>query len=112
MRLPIQVQLLIPLLAVVILAISLASLSSAYFGSSRAHQQQEASLRRVVSTLAQSQFPLTEGVLRQIGGLSGAELVFFGPGGKVQSATLPLGKELLGLRRPSATRPARPRMKC
>ena len=44
MRWPIQFQLLVPMLSVVVLAIALASLGSAYFGGRRARQAQEESL--------------------------------------------------------------------
>ena len=57
MRWPIQFQLLLPMLTVVVLAIALASLGSAYFGGRRARQAQEESLRRVVATLTEARFP-------------------------------------------------------
>lgn len=90
MRWPIQVQLLIPILLVVSLAIVLASAITAYFGSVRARRQQEENLRRVVTTLMEASFPLTERVLQQMQGLSGAEFVLLDERGEIQARTLPL----------------------
>ena len=90
MRWPIQSQLLLPMLTVVVLAIALASLGSAYFGGMRARRSQEESLRRVVATLTEARFPLSEQVLRQMGGLSGAEFVLLDQRDTLQASTLPL----------------------
>ncbi|NUQ64705.1 MAG: HAMP domain-containing histidine kinase [Pirellulales bacterium] len=90
MRRPIQVQLLVPLLTVVLGAIVLASLTSALLGSRRVKQQQEEQLQRVVSTLAAAGFPLTDSVLEQMSGLSGAEFVLLDQSGRVRTCTLPL----------------------
>ena len=51
---PIQIQLLVPTLSVVVLAIALASGASGYFGAMRQRQSQEESLRRVVATLTKA----------------------------------------------------------
>ena len=56
MRWPIQFQLLLPTLSVVVLAIVLASGVSAYFGGRRVRQAQEESLQRVVATLTKPSF--------------------------------------------------------
>lgn len=90
MRWPIQLQLLLPTLSVVILAIVLASGVSAYHGASRVRSQQEESLRRVVATMAEAAFPLTEKVLRQMSGLSGAEFVVLDASYRIQRTTLPV----------------------
>ena len=74
MRRPIQIQLLLPFLSVVLLAIVLACVTIAYLGTTRARNQQEENLRRVVGTLTEAAFPLTDRVLRQMSGLSGAGL--------------------------------------
>ena len=88
MRRPIQIQLLVPTLSVVVLAIVLASGASGYFGAMRQRQSQEESLRRVVATLTEGRFPLTESVLQQMSGLSGAEFVFLDTNQKVLASTL------------------------
>ena len=54
MRWPIQSQLLVPMLTVVVLAIALASLGNAYFDGRRARQTQEENLGRVVATLTEA----------------------------------------------------------
>ena len=88
MRWPIHLQLLLPMLLVVVLAITLASATTAYFGVKRAARQEGETLRRVVATLMEASFPLTERVLRQMSGLSGGEFVLFDDQGRVQAATL------------------------
>jgi signal transduction histidine kinase len=93
MRWPIQFQLLVPMLTVVVLAIALASLGSAYLGGRRARQAQEDSLRRVVVTLTEAWFPLSESVLRQMSGLSGAEFVLLDRRDKLQAGTLDLSRD-------------------
>ncbi len=89
MRRPIRIQLLLPTLSVVILAIVLASGTSAYLGATQARRQQEESLHRIADTLAKGSFPLTERVLQQASQLSGAEIVFLDMQDRVQSSTLP-----------------------
>ena len=90
MRRPIQIQLLVPTLSVVVLAIVLASGASGYFGAMRQRQSQEESLRRVVATLTEGRFPLTESVLRQMSGFSGAEFVFLDTDQNVIASTMKL----------------------
>lgn len=103
MRWPIWLQLLLPMLAVVVLAIVLASAASAYLGAVRLRSQQEDDLRRVVGTLADSSFPLTENVLRQTSGLSGAEFVLLDREGNLRQSTLRLlPDDLAALRRQPA----------
>jgi signal transduction histidine kinase len=93
MRWPIQIQLLVPFLSVVLLAIVLASATIAYFGTRRARNQQEENLRRVVGTLTEAPFPLTDWVLRKMSGLSGAEFVLLDEENRVQGSTLRLGRD-------------------
>lgn len=93
MRWPIQFQLLLPMLTVVVLAIALASLGSAYLGGRRARQAQEESLRRVVATLTEAPFPLSEYVLKLMSGLSGAEFILLGREGTLQATTLDIGHD-------------------
>jgi len=93
MRWPIQVQLLIPVLLVVTLAIALASGITAYVGSDRVRSQQEENLRRVVATLLEATFPLTDRVLQQMSGLSGAEFVRLDERGQRASGTLSLASD-------------------
>src|SRR5690349_3084910 len=90
MRRPIQIQLLVPTLSVVVLAIVLASAASGYFGAMRQRQSREESLRRVSATLTDGRFPLTESVLEQMRGRSGAEFIFLDSHQRVLARTLPL----------------------
>ena len=93
MRWPIQFQLLLPMLTVVVLAIVLASLGSAYFGGMRARQAQEDNLCRVVATLTEAPFPPTEQVLRMMGGFSGAKFVLLDRHDSIQASTLQLSDD-------------------
>ena len=93
MRRPIQIQLLLPFLSVVLLAIVLACVTIAYLGTTRARNQQEENLRRVVGTLTEAAFPLTDRVLRQMSGLSGADFVVLDDENRIQGSTLRLTPE-------------------
>ena len=93
MRRPIQLQLLLPTLGVVVLAIVLASGTSAYLGAVRARQLQEEHLRRLAGTLRQAKFPLSEPVLRQMSGLSGAEFIFLDAEDHIRARTLALDEQ-------------------
>jgi signal transduction histidine kinase len=99
MRWPIQIQLLLPMLTVVVLAIVLASGVSAYLGGKRARQVRDENLQRVVATLSEARFPLSTPVLRQMSGLSGAEFVFFQGGEVPRASTLQLNRDDLKLLR-------------
>ena len=90
MRRPIQIQLLVPTLSVVVLAIALASGAGGYFGAIRQRQSQEENLRRVVSYLTKSSFPFTNNLLRQVSELSGAEFAFLDTDQEVLARTLSL----------------------
>jgi signal transduction histidine kinase len=87
------------MMAVVLLATVVASTGSAYLGGLRAQREQEEGLRRVARTLAEASFPLTQRVLTQMTGLSGAEFVLVGDDGQSHESTLPVesdGLDALG----------------
>jgi signal transduction histidine kinase len=88
MRWPIQTQLLLPMLSVVVLTIVLATITSAYFGGRWARRQQQEALARVVSSLTDANFPLSAAVLRRMSGLSGAEFALVDRQGQFRTATL------------------------
>ncbi len=90
MRYPIYAQLLVPMLLVVLVAILLASGSTAYWAAARTRAEQEAALERVARTLAQARYPLSGTILTQVAGLSGMELVTLDAGGGLAESTLPL----------------------
>ncbi len=87
MRWPIQIQILVPMLSVVVAAIVLTAGAGAWVSAVHASRQQEERLRSVVQTLTEAAFPLTESVLRQMSGLSGAEFVLLDRDGSFHSAT-------------------------
>ncbi|MHB1037101.1 MAG: sensor histidine kinase [Pirellulales bacterium] len=88
MRWPIQIQILLPMMAIVLVATVAAALGSAYLGGVRAHREQEENLKRVAKTLADGSFPLTQRVLAQMAGLSGAEFVLVTGEGLLQDSTI------------------------
>src|ERR1035437_9478008 len=93
MRWPIRIQLLVPTLTVVVLAIVVASTVSGYMGAMRVRRLQEENLRRVVATLTEARFPLSEPVLRQMSGLSGAEFILLDQHDALQTSTIPLNAD-------------------
>ena len=100
MRRPIRIQLLLPVLPVVLLAIVAASGTSAYLDIQRANRRQQEHLARVVDTLTEPAFPLADNVLRKMSGLSGAEFVVLDADNRLEGSTLPLdAAELQLLRR-------------
>jgi len=87
------------MLTVVVMAILLAAAVSAYLDGKHARQAQDDNLRRVVATLSEANFPLSDPVLRQMSGLSGAEFVFFEGHDSPQAGTLRLDNDDLKLLR-------------
>ncbi len=94
MRWPIQRQLLVPMLLVVLLTSLLSSGASAWVGSRWAKREEYDRLARVVATLSDANFPLQETVLQKLAGLSGAEFVVWDAQQQVQAATLSLDSEV------------------
>ncbi len=78
------------MLAVVVVTIILVSVFSAFLGANRTRQMQRVNFQRVIATLSEANFPLSEPVLRQMSGLSGAEFAFFDRGYRLQASTLRL----------------------
>ncbi|MFZ1935620.1 MAG: ATP-binding protein [Thermoguttaceae bacterium] len=93
MRWPIHWQLLVPMVAVVLLATLLATAITAYWIALRVRSEQSKDLRRVVETMGKSDFPKTRQVLDQISGLSGAEFVLLTPDGNLRDSTLPMEEQ-------------------
>jgi len=76
-------------MAGVMLAVAVAVSSvGAWLAGRRAQQQIETQLREIGRTLAAASFPLTDNVLRQMRGLSGAEFVVVHRGGAVAASSL------------------------
>jgi signal transduction histidine kinase len=91
LRWPIHLQLLVPMVAVVLLATFLATAITAFWIALRVRTEQRESLRRAVKTLGEAPFPFTASVLSQMSGLSGAEYVVMTAQGRRQESTLAVG---------------------
>ena len=94
MRIPLRIQVFVPfasLLAATITAVSVA-------GAWRALQTADAGIhdhvRNAAQVLVAAEFPLTDAVLRQTRGLSGAEFVCVDETGRVRASSLP-GDEVI-----------------
>ena len=97
MRWPIHLQLLIPILSIVVIAVIAASMAVGYFGAVDLQRQQEEDLRRMVETVTGASYPLTDSVLRQMKGLTGCDFVLFDASGKVRTSTIELSKSMEGV---------------
>jgi len=99
MRYPIRIQLLVAMLSIVMLAIALATVTSVYLTVDGASRRQAGHLRRVVATITEARFPLTDSVLEQMRGLSGGEFVLLDESGEVVHSTIRPGDRDLALLR-------------
>jgi signal transduction histidine kinase len=90
LRWPIYLQVLIPTVAVVLLASLLATAITVYWIAQRVRNEQSDNLRRVGETLSKSGYPLSKPVLDQLSGYSGANFVLLTSKGRIQESTLPL----------------------
>lgn len=81
------------MLVVVLACVAVASVAGAWTGARFAREQERDNLRRLASTLADAGFPLTENVLRQMAGLSGADFVVLSDSGDVIRSTIVLAQE-------------------
>ena len=75
MRFPIRSQLMAPLLAVAVASLAAVAVISATLTTSQTTRRVEHQLRGVLRVLAASSYPLTDGVLKQMAGLAGAEFI-------------------------------------
>ncbi|MBM3998821.1 MAG: HAMP domain-containing histidine kinase [Planctomycetes bacterium] len=87
MRRPLRFQIMIPMLGLMVTALAGVSILNAYLGAGRAKRQIEEQLRGITQTLERSNFPLTDSVLRQMRGLSGAEFVLVTNAGTVVASS-------------------------
>ncbi len=88
------------MLAIVALAITLATLTSVYLSVDFASRRQAGQLRRVVTAITEANFPLTERVLQQMRGLSGGQFVVLDDNRKPLHGTMRLGDDDLEILRP------------
>jgi signal transduction histidine kinase len=87
MRWPLRNQILLPVAALLLVTLLGVSLTSVALAVRRTRGQIERQLRDVARTLVESQFPLTDNVLRQMRGLSGAEFVLTDSSGEALAAS-------------------------
>jgi signal transduction histidine kinase len=87
MRWRIRTQILVPLLTLLLGVVGITTWT-AISSANQARLQIETRVRNVARTLAESRFPLNDPILKQLKGLSGAELLFVG-GGNARKATIP-----------------------
>ncbi|MCC7083801.1 MAG: HAMP domain-containing histidine kinase [Pirellulales bacterium] len=90
MRQPLRYQILIPFTAVLAVAIVAVSVLSAALATHRAGRKIEEQLQGIAKALAESSFPLTRVVLRQMHDLSGADFVFVENDGPVVTSNAQL----------------------
>lgn len=87
MRWPLRYQILIPMVGIMVCAIVSITLLHAYLSTNQIKLQIRDQFRQIAHTLDQATFPLTEAVLNQTKGLSGADFVLVGQQGDVLSST-------------------------
>lgn len=93
MRLPLQIQIVAPLMVVTAATVAALATFQAISAARRSQEQIETQLADVARTLQGSNFPLTQPVLQQMKGLSGADFVLETPLGTLFSTLeLPDGK--------------------
>lgn len=88
MRWPIRYQILVPIAAVLLVAISAIAVTTSYLAVRASEQRTIRQLRQVLTTLEDSTFPVTEVVLEKMRGLSGAEYIAVDSIGQVVASTL------------------------
>jgi len=95
MRWPIRLQLLLGILSVVVFGIVAATATSAYLAVRTATRQQSRNFHRVVRTLTEATYPLSQEVLEHMSGLSGGEFVVLDRGRRALYSTIPVEADAL-----------------
>lgn len=96
MRLPLRVQIVAPLVVVIVATVAALAVFQALSAARRSQAQIEKQLDGVAHTLLESNFPLTQPVLQQMKGLSGADFVVETPlGATFSTLELPEGQTQL-----------------
>ena len=93
MRWPLRYQILLPFASVMLAVVLGVSLLDAYLAARRTQAQIEQQLQQVAQTLLDANFPLTDAVLKQTSGLSGAEFLLADENGRARATSWP-GLEL------------------
>jgi signal transduction histidine kinase len=102
MRWPLRRQILLPMVGIVVLTIGIVSALNAWLATSRIQKQMEQQLADVAETLSAANFPLSDQVLRQTSGLTGAEYVATQTDGTPLAASDALLSPVASLRGPRA----------
>ncbi|QDU11960.1 sensor histidine kinase [Gimesia aquarii] len=89
MRWPLRYQILIPMVGIMVCAIVSVTLLHAYLSTNQIKLQIRDQFRQIAHTLNEATFPLTEAVLNQTKGLSGADFVLVGKNDEVLASTRP-----------------------
>jgi signal transduction histidine kinase len=89
MRWPLRYQILFPFAGVMLAVVVGVSLLDAYLAARRTQHRIEDQLRSAVNILIEANFPLTDAVLRQTSGLSGAHFLLADADGRMQATSLP-----------------------
>ncbi len=89
MRWSIRQQILVPIVAIQTLTIAAITIASMALAARRTERQIVERIGGVVEVLGSSNFPLTDGVLAWMHGLSGARFVTYGPDGRPAAASDP-----------------------
>jgi signal transduction histidine kinase len=95
LRLALRFQILLPLAAVAVASLLAVGAINARLATRETQAAIARQLEGVVNVLASSNFPLTDSVLKQMNGLSGAEFVLAGRGGEILSSSQPALAESL-----------------
>jgi signal transduction histidine kinase len=88
MRWPLRYQILVPFASVMLAVVLGVSLLDALLAARRTQRQIEHQVNELAGTLREATFPLTNAVLKQTRGLSGAEFLLVDSRGRVQAASL------------------------
>ena len=94
MRWPIRNQILVPFVAVVLLAVVAMTAVAAILAARQRDSQTLAQLQNIAATLAHTSVPYTSPILEKMRGLSGAHFVACDAKGRVVASTLPNGTML------------------
>ncbi|MCA9072777.1 MAG: HAMP domain-containing histidine kinase [Planctomycetaceae bacterium] len=89
MRWPIRFQWLVPFGTILVVAVTVTSVSSAWLAARRNTAVTIEQMNRVIETLRNSRFPFSVNVLEQMRGLSGAEFAAFDQQGRLLATTFP-----------------------
>lgn len=97
MRIPLRIQVFLPFAGLLAATITAVSVAGAYRALQTADDNIQDHVRSAAQVLVAAEFPLTDAVLRQTHGLSGAELVAVDAAGKVHASSLPAATDFAPL---------------